>query len=149
MNTLADERAANEAFRASVPSLKDNLARLALLLDRVQPVVRVAGEQWFIEPVDPLTTSYTWDPKPTERAEELVEASRARVFITWAYYGFFKPTIAECLAQIPSNVEEECVAFEIVESPHSAADFRKDDETSKAFDAGFHTCEVVFYKRNT
>ena len=114
---------------------------------RIQPIVRKEGKSWFIEPVDTDNIAYTWDPQTKEPAPEdmPVLGTNDRVLVSWAYYGFFKPTIRECLAQIPDNLLEQCKAFEITWSPDVAEDFYKDTESGAAFDSGYHTCTVVYY----
>lgn len=139
-----------EAFENRVPD--PTHPRVSALAEQIRPIIRDAeGVPCLLEPVCPLTHAYTWDPKIESRlrSEDLVLLESSRVFISWSYYGFFKPTIAECLAQMPSALEEEgdCRFFEIVKAPQDAADFRSDEETALAFDAGFHTCEVAYYQQ--
>lgn len=136
-------RAEYKAFEKAVPRLTET--ELAQFWPRIQPVIRKNGTAHYIKEVNPSNVAYTWSPELKEEATGLKEIARKTVFVTWAYYGFFKPTIRECLAQMPKEISDQCVAFEIVKSPETAEDFHKTRESSLAFDAGFHTCEVVYY----
>ena len=76
--------------------------KLAAMQQRYSPLVLVGEfERHFyeIEACDPRTESYPWDPKVTQRV------SVKRVGQFWGYFKggaspFFKPTIAEVLAQM-------------------------------------------------
>ena len=111
----------------AIPEISDE--QLADLARRIKPVVRFArrttsrsdelvtdpeGDLFFIKDVDPRTTAFTWDPEPTRRAEE-VNPNSYRSIRTRHTYGapvFFKPSVAEVLAQISEGDLERCVAFE-------------------------------------
>lgn len=116
--------------------------RLAELLARIRPVVRQDGEPWYIKPVDPRNIAYTWDPTPTKKATDLVPLKTVRTLHTYGYHGMFKPSIAECLAQMPDDVAETAVAFEIVDSPQTADDLNRERE---ALNEGFHVAQTTFY----
>lgn len=87
--------------------------RLEELARRIKPVVRCDGDLYYILDVDLRNVAFTWDPKLKERAEGLEELVRIRTYHIWNYYGFFKPSIAEVLAQIPKTKLLETSAFEI------------------------------------
>ncbi len=101
--------------------------RLQELYQKIKPVVRFAkvsyggqskcerhpeGDLYFIEDVDLRKTAFTWDPKPKEKAKKLKHLEDIKTFHTYGYYGFFKPSIAEVIAQIPESLLEKTVAFE-------------------------------------
>lgn len=54
-------------------------------------------------------TAYTWEPKnlvplqPMEREDSYVEIARGSTHHECAYYGFFKPSLAEVYAQMPDD----------------------------------------------
>jgi hypothetical protein len=134
-----------------IPAISNE--RLAELGARIKPVIRFAtgerglfqdrhGVAYFIEDVDPRRTAFTWDPKPTTPAEDLRTVTEVITYHTWAYYGFFKPSIAEVLAQIPGELVDRVTAFEIVQAPETAADLNID---KKAFDAGLHVATTRLY----
>ena len=113
------------------------------LVARIKPVINDDDRgKCYIEPVDPRTIAYMWDPKPTEEAKGLKPLCRIRTYHTWAYYGLFKPSIAEVLAQIPNEHIDDVVAFEMVEYPKTTSDLNRE---SDALDAGYHVATVQLY----
>lgn len=94
------------------------------------------GLLYFIEDVDPYKAAFTVYPKPIRQAEDLEEFDAILTWHTWAYYGFFKPTIAEVLAQIPEQHLERIVAFQTL--------------TNVAIDnivGNYHVAITVLYER--
>jgi len=55
--------------------------------------------------------AFTWGPEHLQDVEEWREVGRIETHHTCGYIGFFKPTIAEVLAQIPKHLLDECNAF--------------------------------------
>lgn len=91
-----------------VPKISDEV--LAERLKRFQPIVVKDGHTWAIETPDLRHTAYTWDPKL------LHPVSFAPLTGLWTdhncgYHAFFKPSIAEVLAQIPEFLDERANAF--------------------------------------
>ena len=71
-----------------------------------------ASESLFwIKDVDPRCTAFSWAPEPIGVAAELVKIGEITTYHTYSYYGFFKPVVAEVLAQIPAKLMGEVVAF--------------------------------------
>lgn len=110
---------------------------------RIVPVVQRDARLWYIKPVDPHGQAFTWDPKPSEPADNLSVVCRIYTLHRYGYYGFFKPSIAEVLAQIPTEVAQRVVAFE-TDGPDDADDLNED---LFALDAGFHVAETTLYER--
>lgn len=106
----------------TIPEIADTV--LEALAGQMKPVVRFVkgeggrlithdeGELYWIKPVDLRQTAFTWDPKPTRRATGLVKLRDIITCHTYGYHGFFKPSIAEVIAQIPLEVLPDVVAFE-------------------------------------
>jgi hypothetical protein len=115
------------------------------LAETIHPVVEFDGKKYFIEKVDLFGIAFTWDPKKTEEAVGLKEVATITTFHSWAYYGFFKPTIAEILNQIPEDLRYKVKAFEIVDWPREASDFNKTEESAAAFKASYHTAKTTLY----
>lgn len=69
---------------------------------------------FWIKGVHPRNIAFAWGPDPIGVTSELKEIGRITTYHTWAYYGFFKPTIGEVLAQIPAKIRGSTVAFEVV-----------------------------------
>lgn len=126
-----------------IPTISDQ--RLKQLAKKIRPVVKNSkGVLHFIKPVDLKTVAFTWSPNFDEEARSLAPLKTIRTFHGYGYYGMFKPSIAEVLAQIPADLEDQVVAFE-THGPETADDFYKDEETKKAFDEGFHTADTTLY----
>ncbi len=87
--------------------------RLEELSKRIKPVVRLDGKLYYIREVNLRETAFTWSPKLKEEAKGLEELIRIRTYHTYGYPGFFKPSIAEVLSQIPKRHLLHTSAFEI------------------------------------
>ena len=104
-----------------IPKISDDmLEKLAL---KIKPVVRFMdgvsnpnGELYYIQGVDyhrDLTIrSFVWDPKPIAPARDLVHYKDIKTYHTCDSHVFFKPSIAEVIAQIPENDITTVMAFE-------------------------------------
>ncbi len=121
---------------------KNRIEELAL---RIKPVVEFKGKgKCYIKPVDLFKVAYTWGAKAAEKATRLKSLCEIVTYHGFGYYGFFKPSIAEVLAQIPAELLERVVAFEITRSPESATDLNRERE---ALNAGFHVATTTLYVR--
>lgn len=124
-----------------IPKISDE--RLRELHKRIKPVVRFANKDLFyIEPVDLRNIAYTWDPKPADKAMGLKTLCDITTYHTYSYYGFFKPSIAEVIAQIPEEHLQKVVAFEIVGKPETASDLNREHE---ALNEGYHVATTRLY----
>lgn len=123
------------------PMDRDEVIRRA---ETIRPVVRHDDSPHYISAVDLFEVAYTWDPKPTKKAEHLKEIQKIRTYHGYGYYGLFKPSCAEVLAQIPKSLLGRVVAFEIIEWPQTADDLNKE---MVALNAGFHVATTMLYER--
>lgn len=91
-------------------------------------------------------TSYIWEKTATTTETvgnlDLKVIRDVEMLSKYSYYGYFKPTIAEILSQIPEEDLPQVKYFKIVDSPQVENDFAKHRE---AFDDGFHTFTVRLY----
>jgi hypothetical protein len=87
-----------------LPDISDE--ELARLQTFIKPLTKKGDELWSIHPVDARQHSYTWDPKPLEKMEDLVLVTSVKTSHTCGYYGFVKPSIAEVLCQLPRELTE-------------------------------------------
>lgn len=126
----------------SIPEISD--ARLTELLQNIKPLIRVNPTGLhYIELCDPRKVAFTWDPTPTTSADGLEPICTIRTLHTYGFYGFFKPSIAEVLAQIPEVLLAETVAFE-TRGPHDCDDLGKEQA---ALNAGFHVAQTTLFRR--
>ena len=119
--------------------------KLEELFTNLQPLYLRGVELWrMARPASLRDVSYIWDPKLTERVSEerLTVLGHFRCLHTWAYYGFFKPSVAEVLSQVPETFLPEAQLFQIF-GPETSDDLNKE---SQALNAGFHVSTVVLYK---
>jgi len=100
----------------SVINLEIDNKRLEKLSARIKPVIEKEDHLYYIEDVDLRSVSFIWSPQTTKQALGLIEIGTIATYHTYGYAGFFKPSIAEVIAQIPSKYIEECVAFKINEN---------------------------------
>lgn len=128
-------------MKLSIPQL--SAEELAARLDRIKPVLEDADGLYYIEPVSPKGVAFTWEPKPTCDALDIEPLCVIRTLHSYGYYGFFKPSIAEVLAQIPADKLADTVAFK-VRGPEDAQEMNTEKE---ALNAGFHVSQTTLYKR--
>lgn len=100
------------------------------------------GLAYYIEPVDLFSVAYTWDPKPAAPATGIRPIRDITTYHGYGYYGMFKPGIAEVLAQIPEELTDSVVAFEIIKAPETSDDLNREQE---ALNAGYHVATTRLY----
>ncbi|MFA6570038.1 MAG: hypothetical protein WCT77_02245 [Bacteroidota bacterium] len=126
-----------------IPEISDG--ELDKLTRLIKAVVDFPGEgKYYIKPVGPRTVVFTWDPKPDTVAEGLKPLLDIRTYHAFAFYGFFKPTIAEVIAQIPNDILDQVVAFEIIKHPETTEDLNNEKE---AINAGYHVATTRLYTK--
>lgn len=119
-----------------IPDITDE--KIAEMLKDMRPVASKDGKLWYIKPVDPRTVGYTWDPKLVREATRLREVYRLHTFHTWAFYGFFKPTVAEVLAQVQHR-------FDMGYRWNAFETFMHLDGMQAVVDDNHHIATSVFY----
>lgn len=131
-------RVGKKSWIPEVP--KEHIQELA---ERIKPVVQFARKgRCYIKLVDLFKIAYTWDPKSADKATGLKSLCDITTYHTYGYYGMFKPSIAEVLAQIPAEHLDKVVAFEIVRNPETADDLNRELE---ALNAGYHVATTRLY----
>lgn len=73
---------------------------LATALKIVKPLQIRKGQLMWLAPSDPRHEAFTWEEDVIGPASNLQEHRRVETWHTFGFYGFFKPTLAECLAHI-------------------------------------------------
>ena len=125
-----------------IPVIEDR--EMAVILARATPMVRVGGTLWSIHLPHLRKQAFTWSPKLRNRIDEdLIEVlDLIQTYHSWAYYGFFKPSVAEVLAQIPKELRKQVVGF-TCDGPRTASDLNM---YSEALNAGYHVAATTLYK---
>lgn len=98
-----------------------------VLLQRIKPLVpngSDGGQLWEIAlPADLRRTAFRWSPVFTKRSDvtEKYILEKITTYHRCSYHMFFKPDIVEVLAQIPKDLLEQVVAFDVLfdDSPES------------------------------
>ena len=147
------EQVAERIEKVWIPKVpKDRIKELA---KRIKPVIRFSSESkslvrsrtgrpYKLKSVHLFNQAYTWDPKPSKKAPKLRRVCDIKTHHAYGYYGFFKPSIAEVLAQIPAEHLRKVIAFEIVEHPETITDLARENE---ALLAGYHVARTRLYSK--
>jgi len=73
-----------------------------------------------------LHTAFLWSEEAGKEVTDLKPLINIKTFHRWGYYGFFKPSVAEVLAQIPKKYLKQVVAFRIINHPENSNDLNED-----------------------
>ena len=102
------------------------------------------GKLYHIESkCDYFSQSYPWNAKRIEEAKGLVEVGRITTYHSYGYYGFFKPSVAEVLQQIPEKLLNK-THYYVVLGPDDADAL---NEQKDAIDQGYHRATTILYRR--
>lgn len=138
-------------YNVSIPEISEE--ELLKRYERIKPIVEVDGTKYFLRDFtkDELTgIAYTWKKEKDKRepVDERMYIPRTgkdfECIHKYGYYGCFKPSIAEVLAQISDMDVEFVDAFEIIKSPETGEDLHKNE---MVFNNGFHISTVRLYTR--
>lgn len=118
---------------------------LKSLNDRIIPIIEDNGKKYTCHKKYSLEQirkeSYIWDTddftKEVDRSK-LKILTHVKMLHGYGYPGFFKPSVAEILSQIPKEYIKDTVAFEIIDTYPMSGD---------EFDDGYHTSSVRLYVR--
>jgi hypothetical protein len=131
----------NRLNKIWIPEVSED--RIKELARRIKPIVEFRGQgKCYIESVNLFDTAYTCDPKSTGRAQDIKPLRDIRTYHKYSFALFFKPSIAEVLAQIPEECLDRVIAFEIVESPETVDDINNEPEARVA---GYHVATTRLY----
>ena len=117
----------------------------------IKPIVYHDGKPVYMRELtdkELTNVAYTWlnyenDYADTVDFSKLSVLADVKMLHGWGYYGLFKPSVGEVIRQIPSEMLENVVAFQIIYSPHTSSDFGL---FKPEFDAGFHVSVVRLYQ---
>lgn len=136
--------------KISIPVISDEELMRRYL--KIKPVAEVHGTKYWLRDYslnELKNTSYFWTIIPDKIRPVGKQLSNHthydfECFHKSGYPGFFKPRIAEILAQIPQEVYENYSidAFEIIKRPTCVEDLNKHKEATSQ---GFHVSTVRLY----
>lgn len=131
--------------QCKIPNI--GLDELSLRHQHLQPmVIDDSGELCNVKKSFELkilnSTSFIWDPTIEGSVTGVKPVATSISLHSFSYHGFFKPSIAEVLAQAPENWQE-FVGYS-VEGPEEVFDINCEPH---ARDAGFHVATVTWYAR--
>jgi hypothetical protein len=117
----------------------------------IRPIKRTNGTSYYLrELIDKELTevSYTWIEKDDTFHEvdynQLSAIKEIKVLHKYDHFELFKPSVGEVISQIPNELLNIVVAFEIIKYSTPANDFNSYHEE---FDAGFHVSIVRLYSK--
>ena len=131
-----------------IPEIDDE--RLKELYMILKPIVTIDEMKYLLREYtlkELREQSYIWERDKDKRDEvdqyKLEPVEDFLCLHTWAYYGYFKPSIAEVLSQVPERTICEANVFEIIEQPETRDDVFRYPEV---INNGFHLSKVRSYK---
>lgn len=144
-------------FKVSIPEITaDELKRR---YEQIKPVIAVNGKLYYLREFtfEELSgISYIWNSEKDVKEEVgdklqpfniNYRPSDFSCLHRYCYYGLFKPSIAEVLAQIKYDEFFSFIrAFEIIDFPKTSEDFYKDGLTRIMFENGYHVSTVRLYQ---
>lgn len=130
----------------NVPHIEDNT--LDLRVRRFTPLVQSNGKLWRLTgPVDPVRVAFTMvDKRDLVPVENFQPIRKVRTQHSCGYYGFFKPSQAEVLAQLPPDLDPEANAFYIITEVYATGEKAETDEDDIYLfrDGSGHIATTVF-----
>ena len=131
-------------FALKVPEISK--ARIRQLAERITPVMEFKEKgRCYIKPVDIFKESFTWEPEPGSKATDLKAICDITTYHPYGYIGYFKPSVAQVISQIPREHLDKVIAFEIVKVPDEFPE--NSSPEYEALDAGYHTATTRLYAR--
>lgn len=130
-----------------IPVISD--ARLAELASRIKPAGRKTenGPLHYILPGDLRNEAFQWSPQWRGKVVNPVKMATVRTFHTYGYYGFFKPSVAECITQIEADLSPEMLAQAVAFEVRGPSDAKALNDEAAVLNAGFHVATTIVYGR--
>lgn len=118
----------------------------------IKPIVHKNGTPCYLRKLSEkelTNTAYTWLKEHTDYTEyaeyvdfdELSVLTDIKMLHRWGYYGYFKPSVGEVIRQIPKELLEKVIAFEIISGPVGMNSIYNAE-----LNAGFHVSIVRLYQ---
>ena len=136
----------------SIPVISDE--ELMRRYSKIKPITDINGKKYWLRnySIDEMRNTSFFCTRVTDISTPVGEALSNHTYYdiqclhTFGYHGFFKPSVAEVLSQIPQELYEQYVidAFEIVDMPTNINYLNKFWNATKQ---GFHVSVVRLYIR--
>ena len=140
-------------YNVSIPKISRE--ELLERYEHIKPIVEIDGKKYFLrEFTEKELTNISYIAHVQQNKRDEVDMNKYipladmdfECIHSYGYPGFFKPSIAEVLAQLNKHDLGIISAFEIIEAPETAEDFYKN---KNAFNNGFHVSTVrLYYKKD-
>lgn len=136
-------------YNVSIPKISKE--ELNKRYARIKPIVELDGKKYLLRDfTEDELKKYVYTSNITQDKREIVDTDKYipledydfECLHEYGYYGIFKPTIAEVLAQIPEDLASLVEAFEIIEKPETIEDLMRN---KIVFNNGFHISKVRLY----
>lgn len=101
------------SYRLIRSALEISDLMLAERLSKVRPLILSDGEHFLFDLPDPRNTAFTWAPVNVRPAKKHRAVSKFRTLHSCGFYGFFKPSIAEVLAQLPDDTRISAFCLDV------------------------------------
>ena len=101
--------------------------------------------KYYIKKTRNLHGTFLWDINPSRPAKDLEVLRDIKTYHKFERAGWFYPSIWDVIAQIPKDILDQVVAFEIIGRPMSANDVNKEPE---ALAEGYHVATTRLYSKN-
>src|SRR5215470_10147015 len=89
-------------FVLNVPKMPGK--RIRELAERIKPIVEFAEEgRCYVKPVHIFGESFTWQREPAGKATGLKPLCDITTYHPYGYIGYFKPSVAQVIVQIPAE----------------------------------------------
>lgn len=136
-------------YEVSIPKISDQ--ELLRRYENIKPIMEYNGRKYnlrefSLEELKRLAYIYEPEINITDAADMPLYIARPDLEFEcihkFRYYGIFKPSIAEVLAQIPPDVVDTVDVFEIIRMPMNHADLTRN---KILLEQGFHVSTVRLY----
>ncbi len=142
MSTIEQPKTFLAPIPLEIPPISDELIKQ--LSERIKPLVEHEGVLFYIEEVDPRDIAFTYSPTRTNQANSLEPVVSMPTLHVYGAPAFFKPSVAEVLAQIPAGYTDQVVAFQTAPNQESIDYWPQADSTALSW--GFHLATTTLYK---
>lgn len=92
--------------------------RIEELSQKIKVVARFKGSDalYYVKAMNPKRVEYAWSPEKDNIATGLIVLSEITIYYPYTLDGFYKPSMATVLAQIPDEFIDQTVAYELIEN---------------------------------